>query len=215
MSSEKFTPWLYRLFQRLLRVSLQLKCGLRVRGDDLIPARGGVIIASNHASFLDPPIIGVASRHRIVRFMARDTLFEKAWLGFLLRRFGVVALDRTKGDVGAIKTAIRLLKEGHCICLFPEGTRTVDGELQEAKGGIGFLIYKSGAPVVPAYIGGSYEAWPKGSRKLVSHPVSVSFGSVISPDELQLADERGKPDFPAIGRLVMGKIAGLKPSFDS
>lgn len=208
--ADKFTPWIYRLFQRLLAIGLWHKCRLKVIGRELIPPTGGVIIASNHASFLDPPIMGVASWNRIIRFMARDTLFEHKLLGWLYHRFGVVPLDRTKGDVGAIKAAIRLLKEGHAIVLFPEGTRTTTGELQEAKGGIGFLIHKSGVPVVPAYIKGSYEAWPKGAKKLVSHPVSVQFGRPIAPESLAILDERGKPDFVAIGRLVMDRIAELK-----
>ncbi len=207
--SEKLTPWLYHFFRWFLYLALRIKCRLAISGEEHIPRKGGIIIASNHASYLDPPIVGVASRYRIVRFMARDTLFETRWLGWLLTRFGVVALDRTKGDVGAIKTAIRLLKAGNCVCLFPEGTRSVDGELQEAKGGIGFLIHKAGVPVVPAFIQGTYQAWPKGAKKLVSYPVSIAFGPVISPEDLRIEDERGKPDFAAIGGLVMDNIGAL------
>lgn len=215
MKDDKLRPWIYHLFRRLLGLALRIKCGIKVHHEQLVPREGGLIIASNHASFLDPPIVGVAAKHRIVRFMARDTLFENKLLGWLYYRFGVVPLDRTKGDVGAIKTAIRLLKDGQCIALFPEGTRTLNGELQEAKGGIGFLIHKGGVPVVPAYIKGSYEAWPKGSKKLISHPVSVRFGPVISPEELQFMDARGKPDFEAIGRCVMERIARLKSESDA
>lgn len=209
-ADNKFTPWIYHLFRRMLAVGLWWKCRLKVYGRDQIPAQGGIIIASNHASFLDPPILGVAARYRIIRFMARDTLFEHKILGWLYHRFGVVPLDRNKGDVGAIKAALRLLKEGHCVLLFPEGTRSVTGELQEAKGGVGFLIHKSGVPVVPAYINGSYKAWPKGSKKMVSHPVSVHFGAPIDPETLMIHDERGKPDFDGIGRLVMARIAVLR-----
>jgi 1-acyl-sn-glycerol-3-phosphate acyltransferase len=210
--ADKLTPWIYHLIRHLLALGLWIKCRMRVHGRDKIPRTGGLIIASNHASFLDPPIIGVAASSRIVRFMARDTLFENKFLAWFYHRFGVVPLDRTKGDVGAIKTAIRLLKDGQCITLFPEGTRTTTGELQEAKGGIGFLIHKAEVPVIPMYIKGSYEAWPKGAIKMVSHPVSVHFGPPISPEALDIKDERGKPDFNAIGRLVMAKIAETRPA---
>lgn len=209
-NEDKLTPWIYHAFRHLLGFALRVKCGMKVYHEERVPRQGGLIIASNHASFLDPPVIGVAARHRIVRFMARDTLFKNKFLGWFYYRFGVLALDRTKGDVGAIKTAIRLLKADQCVALFPEGTRTVDGALQTAKGGIGFLIHKAGVPVVPTYIKGSYEALPKGAGKMISHPVSVHFGPVISPGELAFLDARGKPDFDAIGRCVMERIALLK-----
>lgn len=207
---DQLTPWIYRFFRILLAVGLKIKCRLRVYGYKHVPDTGGLILASNHASFLDPPVIGVATRNRIVRFMARDTLFEHRVLGWLYHRFGVVPLARERGDVGAIKSAIRLLKQGHCVSLFPEGTRSTDGNLQDAKGGIGFLIHKAGVPVVPIYIQGSYEAWPKGARKMRSHPLTVRFGPLIAPSELDIRDIDGKPDFLAIGRHVMSKIAEVK-----
>lgn len=209
---DKLSPWIYGLFRRLLGVAFRWRFSLRTVQVDRVPSGGGLIIACNHASFLDPPIIGVAVPQRYVRFMARDTLFKNKILGWLYYRFGVVPLDRTKGDVGAIKTAIRLLKDGQCVALFPEGTRTLDGNLQEAKGGIGFLIHKAGVPVVPAYIQGSYEALSKGGKKILRHPVTVFFGSPISADALNLVDDRGKPDFSAIGRFVMEHIARLRPA---
>jgi len=176
-----------------------------------VPSSGGVILAANHASFLDPPLLSVSVRNRVVRFMARDTLFHHRALGWLLYKFGVVPLSREKGDVAAIKTAIRLLRDGNCVALFPEGTRTTTGELQQAKGGIGFLINKAAVPVVPVYINGSFQAWPKGAEKIKSHPVSVHFGKPISPEELIVHDDRGKPDFDAIAALVMNRIAAADP----
>lgn len=202
----RHAPWVYYLFRFILWVGLKIKTRLRAEDSERVPGSGGVIIAANHASFLDPPILGVSVRNRVVRFMARDSLFHHRALGWLLFKFGVVPLAREKGDVAAIKTAIRLLKAGNCVALFPEGTRTTTGQLQQAKGGIGFLIHKAAVPVVPVYISGTFEAWPKGAEKIKSHPVRVYFGHPISPEELMIEDEKGKPDFDAIARLVMDRI---------
>lgn len=208
----KHLPWLYALSRIVLRAWLGWKFKISVHGVEHVPATGGIILASNHASYLDPPVIGVPIKQRDVRYMARDTLFRNPVVSWIFHHIGVVPLSREKGDVGAIKTAIGLLKKGACVCLFPEGTRTVDGRLQPAKGGIGFLIAKAAVPVVPVYIKGSFEAFPKGAKKMISHPISVTYGPPIQPDELILRDERGKPDFDAIGRLVMDRIARLQPA---
>jgi len=207
----RHAPWIYYIFRFILWVGLKVKTRLKVVGSEWVPSSGGVILAANHASFLDPPLLGVSVRNRVVRFMARDTLFHHRALGWLLYKFGVVPLSREKGDVAAIKTAIRLLRDGNCVALFPEGTRTTTGELQQAKGGIGFLINKAAVPVVPVYINGSFQAWPKGAEKIKSHPVSVHFGKPISPEELIIHDDRGKPDFDAIAALVMNRIAAADP----
>ncbi len=212
MSREtKHLPWLYELSRVVLRAWLRWKFHVKVQGVEHVPANGGVIIASNHASYLDPPLLGVPVKHRQVRYMARDTLFRNPVVSWVFHHIGVVPLSREKGDIGAIKTAISLLKEGACVGLFPEGTRTTTGELQPAKGGIGFLIAKAGVPVVPAYIGGSFEAYPKGAKKMISHPITITYGPPIQPDELMIQNEKGKVDFDAIGRMVMDRIALLKP----
>jgi 1-acyl-sn-glycerol-3-phosphate acyltransferase len=196
----RFATWIW----------FRLKFRTSVSGLENIPASGGVIIASNHASYLDPPFIASPIRHRFVRYMARDTLFKPPVASRVLHWLGVVPLSREKGDVAAIKTAIHLLKSGECVGLFPEGTRTLNGQIQEPKGGIGFLIAKAGVPVVPVFIQGTFEAYPKGARKMKSHPLGVVYGKPILPDELMIKGEKGKADFDAIGRLVMKRITDLR-----
>ena len=208
----KLSPLLYRLSRHVIWWWLRFKFNVQVTGRENVPDAGGVIIASNHASYLDPPLMACPLANRVVRFMARDTLFKHPVLRWYMLRTGVVPLSRDRGDVGAIKVAIQLLKSGNCVGLFPEGTRTMDGNLQQAKGGIGFLIAKASVPVVPLYISGSYEAYPKGSKKIKPHPISLHYGPAITLNELELKDERGKVDFDQIGRLVMDRIAALKPS---
>jgi len=206
----KFTPWMYAVTRVLTRNFFKWKFCTTVHGVENVPATGGVILAANHASFLDPPLIGYPIKQRNVCFMARDTLMKHPVTAWIFPRIGVVPLDREKGDIGAIKMAIALLKAGECVCLFPEGTRTTDGQLQPAKGGIGFLIAKAAVPVVPVFIRGTFEAYPKGAKKMISGPIFISYGPPIRPDELLITNEKGKLDFDAIGHLVMDRIARIK-----
>jgi len=201
----------YGFCRRVLWLVLRIKLPIRIYGLENIPVSGGVLMASNHASYLDPPLIGSPVKKRMVRFMARDTLFKNRFISWIYYNIGVVPLSRDRGDIGAIKLAIHMLKSGQCVVLFPEGTRTQDGNLQPAKNGIGFLIYKAGVPVVPVYLAGSFEAFPKGAKKIRRYPVSVYYGKPIPPEELTITNSEGKPDFETISNLVMSRIAALKP----
>ena len=120
-------------------------------------------------------------------------------------------MDRTKGDVGALRKGIGLLKEGKVLGLFPEGTRSPTGEIQPAKGGIGFLIMKAGVPVVPAYVDGSFKAFPKGANRIHRAQVSIYYGTPISTSEFA-ALGTDRDSYGRIGELVMNRIAALKPS---
>ena len=164
----QLVPWFYRFCRVVVWRWIRFKFPITVTGLENIPSTGGVILASNHASYLDPPVIAAAIKHRFMRFMARDTLFHHPVSNWLFPKIGVVPLSREKGDVAAIKNAIHMLKSGECVGLFPEGTRTLDGNIHEAKGGIGFLIAKASVPVIPVYIGGTFEAFPKGAKKIKS-----------------------------------------------
>lgn len=185
----------------------RFRFGLRVSGLENIPRTGSVVVVSNHASYIDPPLLGGAFRGRQVHYLARDTLFRSWWLGPLLRGCGVVPIKREHGDVSALRKGLKLLQEGRALGLFPEGQRTPDGRLQPAKGGIGFLIAKAGVPVVPAYIGGTFAAWPRGG-KLRPGPVTVTFGAPLTAEEL-LAAGRGSEAYRKIADLVMRRIAAL------
>ncbi len=178
-------------------------------GSEHVPQEGGCILTPNHTSFLDPPMVGIGLRHRVVHFMARDNLFDVPVLGWWYRKIGTIAIDRTKGDLAALRTALNGLKKGDVVCLFPEGTRSLDGELQEAKGGVGFLIAKASVPVVPVYIDGTYRAWPKGQRLIRPSKVRVFYGAPIQPEQF-ITDHPGKPDYDMIVGQVMTEIAKLK-----
>ena len=203
-------PLVYRICRFLLKVWLVLWCRYATRGERQAPDTGGCILASNHASFLDPPLVGCNLCRRFVRFMARDTLFHNPVFHWWGRQVGVVMLDRTKGDIGAMKAALGVLKNGGILCLFPEGTRTRDGRLQTAKGGIGFLIAKARVPVVPVYVQGSFRAFPRGARWVRPAKITVHYGAPLQPEDWAGLAE-SKEGYERIAALVMERIAALAP----
>jgi 1-acyl-sn-glycerol-3-phosphate acyltransferase len=187
---------------------LKVKYRLKITGSEHIPRTGGAVLAANHCSYLDPPVLCAVSARRIVRFMARDTLFSSAFAKWYFTSVRVMPLDRTRGDLGALKKAIATLKEGQVIGLFPEGTRSPDGRMHDAKGGIGFLIAKADVPVVPLHISGTFAAFPKGASKFRPARITAHVGPPITPEEIRAAmPEKG--DYAAVGALIMRRIRDL------
>jgi 1-acyl-sn-glycerol-3-phosphate acyltransferase len=199
----------YQFSTRLFKLFLLLWHRLRIRGVQHIPDEGGVLMASNHASFLDPPVVGVGYRGRPVHFMARNTLWNSKFGAWWMTRVGCIPVSRGTGDIKALKLTIKALKEGKVVSMFPEGTRTEDGELQKAKGGIGFIIEKSGCVVVPAYIDGTYKAHPKGARFIKPSKVTITYGKPITQDDFQALGS-GREAYDKHAALIMQRIADLK-----
>ena len=209
-------PWpaFYRSCRSLIWCAMKLYNRYEAVGAHHVPKEGGCIIASNHASFLDPPAVAIGVTHREVSYMARDTLFHNKVLAWIMHKFAVIPISRDRGDVGALKKGIQFLKSGRCVGLFPEGTRSSTGELQEAKGGIGFLIAKAGVPVVPAFIHGTYAAYPRGAKFMHPAKVKVVFGPPLQVEELASLGS-GKEAYEAIGALVMQRIGDLQKQAES
>ena len=130
-------------------------------------------------------------------------------LGFFLRRINVIGVDREGSDVSALKAVIRVLRDGGCTIVFPEGTRSLDGNLQAAKPGAGFIIAKTLAPVVPMRIFGAFEAFPRGTKFPRMTPVTIVVGE---PIHFGKADITGDPRtvFQRLSERVMKKITALK-----
>lgn len=204
--------WLYRIIRNLLCIFCRLVLRLEVRGAENIPAEGSCVLAANHTSFLDPPMVGCAAkeRDRAVRFMARDSLY-KSLFGSFLRRVHTIPISRDKGDVSALRTAIKAIKGGNLVALFPEGTRSRDGEIQTAKGGVAFLVAKAKVPVVPIYIEGSFRALPKGAVFIRPHKVRMNVGPPIPPSDLK-SSSKGSEGYREIGEHIMKEIAKLRPA---
>jgi len=151
-----------------------------------VPLTGPVILAANHASFIDPPLIG-AGFNRTVNYLARNTLFNNPLFGALLRQLSVVPVDRDGGGGAGLKAILDRLLNGGIILLFPEGTRTADGKLQSAKSGIGLTIIKSTALVVPVRLCGTFEAYGRHMKFPRPRRVTVSYGQPL--DFKALRDE--------------------------
>ena len=170
--------------------------------------RGACILAMNHQSYLDPPLAGIASG-REVYFLARDTLLDVPVLGWLLPRLNVIPVDQEGNDRRALKALLRLLKAGHATVVFPEGARTLDGELQPALPGLGFVIAKTLAPVVPMRIFGAHEALPRGGGGLRLSRITIVVGEPMYFTEADLQPQN-KDAYQRLSERVMEAIAALR-----
>jgi len=200
------TP-IYRLGYTISKVVAKLGFRLRTYGRENLIEDGPAILASNHASYLDPPLVGVSCR-KDVYFLARKSLFERPVIGPLIAQLNTVPVDRDRGDVGAVRAMIKLLKSGNRVLVFPEGTRSKDGNLQPARAGVGLLIAKSLAPVVPVRVFGSYAALPRsGGIRFV--PITVVIGKPLFFTKQDLGtDERAA--YQVLSDRVMAAIAALE-----
>lgn len=189
-------------------VFFRLYMGFQVVGRGNVPRRGAFIFASNHASYLDPAILGTAI-FRSLNYMARSDLFDGKFLGWALPRINTFPVSRGKGDLGAIRQALGILNRGLPLVIFPEGTRSEDNGLQQAKPGIGFIAARSKVPVVPAYIEGSFEALSSSSSKIMRHPLKVTIGRPISFG-VNSSGGSGRDAYQKIADEIMGAIAKLK-----
>lgn len=167
---------------------------------------GGAIIASNHASFLDPPLLG-GVYERPVAYLARNTLF-KGPMAWLLPQLNAFPIDRDQADLRSMKTILRLLREGERLVMFPEGTRSPDGTLQDAKAGIGMLVAKSRVPVQPVRLLGTHAGWPRGgSLHRTSIRVVIGDPIVFTDEELGVKSREG---YQAIADRLMKEIGALQ-----
>jgi 1-acyl-sn-glycerol-3-phosphate acyltransferase len=179
----------YRLVRAFLVVYLRLWHRLRIEGREHLPREGGVLIVSNHQSFLDIPLVAVAApRH--VAYVARSTLASSRLVVFLMRESGSIFVRQSKADRAALEDMIAHLRKGDCVAVFPEGTRTRDGSLGVFRPGAAVAARRAGVPVVPVAIAGAFQAMPRG--RLFPRPVrlTVRFGPPIpggSEDALERA----------------------------
>jgi len=183
--------------------------GWEVRGREHIPPHGGLIVASNHISFWDPPLVGTAVM-RELHFLAKEELFRVPVLGPLIRSFNSIPIRRGVADLSGLTKAMEVLRAGRALLMFPEGTRARDGELKAARPGVGMLAVATDARIVPAYISGSNEPGKWLFRRV---RVRVSFGPVRTWRELAGTDaglEPGRALYQGVGAGVMREIAALR-----
>jgi 1-acyl-sn-glycerol-3-phosphate acyltransferase len=182
---------------------------------DEIPREGPVILAANHASNLDGVILGawlIPKLGRRIHWLGKKELFDWPIVGWAAANGGVHPVDRGAADVEAFRLAQRILDEGNVLFVFPEGTRSPDGSLQEARDGLAVLAQRTGAQIVPIGIAGSHEVWPRGQK--LPHPggkVTVRVGRPFRPaDELPPGTDR-RTAKGLVTTMIMERIAALLP----
>ena len=184
----------FLFFRAFYRLAYTLLFRIRAWGVENVPQEGGALVVSNHQSFLDPPAVGLPLT-RPVHFLARSSLFRWPGVGWLLRHKQAIPIERGTGDLAAIRTAVDLLRRGHALVLFPEGTRSRDGSVGKFQPGFAMIAARARVPIVPVAIDGSFEAWPRTRRVPRPHPVRVLYGEPMPPPEgrkaacLEAADE--------------------------
>jgi len=178
-----------------------------------VPVQGPVILASNHASFIDPPLVG-AALPRAINYLAKESLFRFPVMGAILRSWQCVPVDREGGGAAGLRAILDRLLAGGAIILFPEGTRTHDGQLQRARSGIGLTVIKSQAPVIPVHVFGTFEAYNR--HRFLPRPrrVIVKFGPPMLFEQLRAearscSKPRLKEIYQQVADEIMAAIAGL------
>ncbi|MCC6348146.1 MAG: 1-acyl-sn-glycerol-3-phosphate acyltransferase [Candidatus Eisenbacteria bacterium] len=200
---------LYSATRFLLEGLVRVASGMEVRGRENIPRSGGLIVASNHVSFLDPPLVGIAAV-RELHFLAKEELFRPPVFGWLIRTYNAIPIRRGVADLSGLSKAQDVLRGGKALIMFPEGSRMRDGELHPARPGVGMLAVGTDARIVPCYISGSDRpgGWLTRRSKLC-----VGFGPARSWQELagpgsDLAP--GRALYQRIGDGLMREIAEIR-----
>jgi 1-acyl-sn-glycerol-3-phosphate acyltransferase len=193
MAHEGREPLLKRIWHGLARILCTgIVCPLyRVRayGMKNVPCKGPLLILCSHQSFLDP-IFAQSWASRNFHFVARESLWESKVMAALLNPLFVVPIKQGVGDISAMRRIIAKLKAGCAVCLFPEGSRTWDGTVQEVKPGFGLISRRGEADVVPAVLEGAYDCWPRTRKFPRLGRVNVMYGEVIPYREIERLGDR-------------------------
>ncbi len=202
----------YRVCRSLVWLYAKLYHRLEVSGRENYPRGEPFLLACNHASFLDPPFVGVTVPQRMA-YLAKEELFRIPLFGLLLRAVGAFPIRRNIADLTALRRCREVLRAGHPLIVFPEGTRTTDGQMKEARPGVGMLAAQNAElPIVPVHIEGTFAAW--GPGKLLPRPSKVRI-RVGKPFRI-LVPESGesvkKQLYREIGTKILAHIANVDPS---
>ncbi len=210
----KTTDIIYKLVAFTIRLILRINGGFEIKGKENIPPKGGVLVAANHISYLDPPLIGSILPRRAT-FMARKGLFESPVLRWMIKS-AAFPVDRQRTRPSTIKETVRRLKGGELIVIFPEGRRSDSGELMEAKRGVGMIVSLSKVPVVPALIVGSDKALPVDAKWLKRAKVTVVLGKPIYHTSItEGKNYSGHELHEEISNRVMASIKEMQSKYEN
>jgi 1-acyl-sn-glycerol-3-phosphate acyltransferase len=178
----------YEFLKVLCRLGTVVLFRLRASGREYMPKEGGLLVLSNHQSQFDPVLVGLCSERRM-NFLARQSLFRFAPFRWLIQSLDAIPIDRDGTGLGGLKETLKRLKKEELVLIFPEGTRTSDGEVAELKPGFVALARRAGVPLLPVAIDGAYQAWPKGQTWPGWAVIHVDFGPAIMPHEIEQLDD--------------------------
>jgi 1-acyl-sn-glycerol-3-phosphate acyltransferase len=195
---------LYWFFRNTFFIFFKVFNRLSVTGYENVPGTGGVIVAANHASYLDPLVVGAALKRRAT-YMAKEGLFKIPAIGEFVRSFSF-PVRRDRPQPSTIKEAVRRLKNGELIVMFPEGGRSVGGSILDAKRGVAVIAALSRAPVVPALVSGTDASLPVGGRLLRPAKITVTFGKPLEVGR----EETNREYQERISKDMMDEIKKLK-----
>lgn len=197
----------YRFSQAVLWPIMRFVGRVEVIGRENVPATGGIIICANHVSYMDPPTLGCAAPRQL-RFMAKIELFEIPILGLLVRALNAFPVHRGTADRTALKTAIETVQAGLAVAMYPEGKRSLDGTLLEPEAGVGMIVLRSNAVVIPCALVNTEKFLPPHCWHLKFSRVKVIFGEPVEYADLRqhggrtAVDEVSKRIMSAIGELL-------------
>lgn len=174
--------WWWRLSQAMARAGANILWKFRVFGLENVPRTGGVLLAANHQSYLDPVLVAMVLP-REMHFMARRTLFRNPVFRAIIVGYNAFAIERDSADVKGVKSAIARLEAGNILLVFPEGTRTGDGSIARMKD-VGVMAGRAAVPIVPVLIQGAYDVWPKGRAIPRLGRISIIFGKALNPENI-------------------------------
>lgn len=197
------TP-LYGFARSTLRVLYRVFWGIRIEGAEKIPRQGGMILAVNHASYADPLVAG-AGCPRELHFFAKRELFRNPLFGGLISAVNAFPVDRGAVERSTMKTVNRILTGGGALLIFPEGTRSLDGVIRDARPGVGMMAATSGVPVVPTYLRGTRRL---GRSLLRRGTLGVFFGDPVDPAAAGGASRKER--YLRIGETVVARLRELQ-----
>lgn len=182
---QNFTYGLSHYAARLLAtLAFQVRCF----GREHVPATGGALVCANHQSFLDPVLVGLTC-DRTLHYVARSDLFRIPVFGSLIDWYNAIPIDLEGNSLGGIKETLKRVRQGNMVLLFPEGTRTRDGNLQPLRPGIASLARRAGVPILPVGIDGAFDAWPRTQRLPSAATIHIHVGPPLAAESLAAWDE--------------------------
>ncbi len=184
MSKKSLSASWYRLARFICWLFCVVYFRFRVHGGKNVPQNGAVILAGNHQSFLDPVFCGIGVKRRLT-YVARDSLWRFGPFGRLIGSVNAIPIGRDKADIAAMRMIIDRLRQGEAVCLYPEGTRTLDGRIAAFKPGFGLLCRRSKAAVIPVLVDGGFECWPRHKKLPSPGAIDVWFGEVLPPARVE------------------------------